>query len=32
MRDGKMTFSGYMMIICLTVFVIYTAGALLGFF
>lgn len=26
MRDGKLTFSGFAMIICLTVFFIYTAG------
>ena len=30
MRDGKLTFSGSMMLICLTVFVIYTAGNIAG--
>ncbi len=30
MRDGKFTLSGILMLICLTVFVIYTAGNIAG--
>ena len=31
-RDGKMTISGYLMIICLTVLVVYTIGFWIGIF
>lgn len=30
MRDGKFTASGILMLICLTVFTIYTAGCVAG--